>query len=48
MGSGTTGRVAVKLGRDFIGFDLNPEYCKMAEAWIAKVRKQLRLNLEGT
>ncbi len=30
MGSGTTGLVAKKLGRDFIGFDVNPEYCKAA------------------
>jgi len=31
MGSGTTGMVAVMYQRNFIGFELNQEYCKMAE-----------------
>jgi DNA modification methylase len=31
MGSGTTGVVAAMYQRNFIGFELNPEYCKMAE-----------------
>ena len=31
MGSGTTGMVAAMYRRNFIGFELNPEYCKMAE-----------------
>jgi DNA modification methylase len=30
-GSGTTGQVAVHLGRDFIGCELNPEYAAIAE-----------------
>jgi len=30
MGSGTTGIVAKRLGMNYIGFDLNPEYCKIA------------------
>lgn len=30
MGSGTTAIVAKKLGRDFIGIDLSPEYCRLA------------------
>lgn len=30
MGSGTTALVACKLGRNFIGFELNPEYIKFA------------------
>jgi len=30
-GAGTTGVVAKKLGRHFIGIDLNPEYIKMAQ-----------------
>lgn len=30
MGSGTTAVVAKRLGRKFIGFELNPEYVKMA------------------
>ena len=31
MGSGTTGVVAKRLGRDFVGIEINPEYCKLAE-----------------
>ncbi len=31
MGSGTTALVAKSLGRSFIGIDISPEYCKMAE-----------------
>ena len=31
MGAGTTGLVARKLGRNYIGFELNPEYIKIAE-----------------
>lgn len=37
FGSGTTGAVAVRLGRQFIGIDLNPEYCNAAEKRIAEV-----------
>ena len=33
-GSGTVGAVAVKHDRGFVGFDLNPEYLKLAEARI--------------
>lgn len=31
MGSGTTGIACKELKRDFIGIELNPDYCKMAE-----------------
>jgi DNA modification methylase len=37
MGSGTTAVVARKLGRNFIGIDLNPEYVKMAWQRLAEV-----------
>lgn len=30
FGAGTTGLVALRLGRDCIGIELNPEYCEMA------------------
>jgi len=41
MGSGTTGLVAKKLGRDFIGVELNPEYVAMAERRINSIPKPL-------
>jgi len=31
MGSGTTGVACVNTGRNFIGIELDPEYCKIAE-----------------
>jgi DNA modification methylase len=31
MGSGTTAIVARKFERDYIGFELNPEYIKIAQ-----------------
>lgn len=34
-GSGTTGAVAKRLGRSFIGVELNPAYCCLAESRIA-------------
>ena len=34
MGSGTTGRAALMLNHRFIGFELNPEICKIAEQYI--------------
>ena len=32
MGSGTTGAVALRLGRNFVGCELNPEYVNLAES----------------
>jgi hypothetical protein len=37
-GSGSTGKAAVREGFDFIGIELDPEYCKIAEA---RVRAEL-------
>lgn len=31
IGSGTTAIAAIKLGRKFIGMEISPEYCKLAE-----------------
>jgi DNA modification methylase len=42
-GAGTTGMVAKQLGRDFIGIELNPEYCRMAENRIAKAGYQMEI-----
>jgi len=35
-GSGTVGEAALKLNRDFILIELNPDYCKLAEKRLAK------------
>lgn len=34
MGSGTTGRAALALGHRFVGFELDPATCKMANAYV--------------
>lgn len=39
IGSGTTAISALKLGREFIGFDLNKYYCKLAEQ---NIRRSLK------
>jgi hypothetical protein len=43
MGSGTTGLVAVKARRSFIGIDLNPDYAEMAMKRIEPELSQERL-----
>lgn len=35
MGSGSTAVAAVRLGRHFLGFDVNPEYCDLAQQRLA-------------
>jgi len=40
FGAGTTGLVAKQLGRDFIGIELNQNYCEMAERRIAQTGYQ--------
>ena len=35
MGSGTTAKVARECGRDFIGFEISSEYCKIANERLA-------------
>lgn len=44
-GSGTTGLVAARLGREFIGIELNPDYIRMAERRIAGELAQQKLEL---
>ena len=46
MGSGTTGIVARKLGRKYVGIELNPEYQKMAERRIATLGEDLFSDVE--
>lgn len=36
VGSGTTAKAAKDLGRRFIGIDVNPEYCEMAQRRVAQ------------
>ncbi len=36
MGSGTTAVACKQLNRNFIGFELNPDYCKIAEKRLAQ------------
>lgn len=43
FGSGTTGIVALKAGRDFIACEINPHYAAMAEHRIRPYRAQARL-----
>lgn len=45
MGSGTTGVACVKLGRNFIGMEISPEYFAIAQRRIAEAQAQLRLTL---
>jgi len=40
-GSGTTGVAAVLLGRQFLGFEISPEYCEIANKRIEAARKGL-------
>jgi DNA modification methylase len=41
IGAGTTGVVAKKLGRNYLGIELNPKYVKMAEERIRGVGNPL-------
>ncbi len=45
MGSGTTGIVAKKLGRDFIGFEINQEYVNMANERTRPYLEQTKLQV---
>jgi site-specific DNA-methyltransferase (cytosine-N4-specific) len=40
MGSGTTGVIARKLGRNFIGIDIKQEYVEIAKKRIGQVQTQ--------
>jgi len=44
FGAGTTGLVALKQNKKFIGIELNPEYIKIAEARLKPFTEQRRLN----
>jgi len=40
IGTGTTALVAKKLGRNFIGLELNPDYIKIADKRLEKANEQ--------
>jgi len=44
MGSGTTGVACEMVGVDFIGIELNGEYCKLAKERINKLQEQRKLS----
>ena len=44
-GSGTTGYVSVKNGRDYIGIDLSPAYNEIAERRLSAAAAQPALDL---
>ena len=41
MGSGTTAVACVNTGRSYIGFETDPEYCRLAEERIQEIYKQM-------
>jgi modification methylase len=45
MGSGTTGIAALKSERNYVGYDIDPEYLKLAEERIAPFKLQMNLGL---
>ena len=45
MGSGTTAIAALKAGRKYIGYDIDPEYIKRAEERLAPYKLQLSMKL---
>jgi site-specific DNA-methyltransferase (adenine-specific) len=45
MGSGSTAIAALKSERKYVGFDVDPEYIKIAEERIAPYRLQITLGI---
>lgn len=41
FGSGTTGAVAKRLGREYIGIELNPKYCEKARDRLEKTTQRM-------
>src|SRR5215831_5320746 len=44
-GSGSTGVAAIRLGRRFLGWEMNPEYARVARRRLTAAREQLQLDL---
>lgn len=47
IGGGTTAVACKNLNRHFIGFEISPEYCKIAEKRLANVPSRLERFIEG-
>ena len=45
MGSGTTGMACKRLGREFIGIEMMPEYMEIAKCRIDGAKKEDQLNM---
>ncbi|MGC8578032.1 MAG: DNA-methyltransferase [Thermoproteota archaeon] len=43
MGIGTTAVACIRLGVDFIGFEIDPSYVEVANEWISKEKRERRL-----
>jgi len=44
-GSGTTGVAALRLGRRFLGWEMNAEYAEIARRRLLAAREQLELDV---
>jgi DNA modification methylase len=38
MGSGTTGEVSLRLKRKFVGYELNPQFCKLSNVRLQNIK----------
>lgn len=43
FGTGTTGRVAERLNRKYIGIELNPDYIKISGKRLTNVQTELQI-----
>ena len=41
MGSGTTGEVSLNLGRRFVAHELSPQFCKLSELRLSKIKESI-------
>ena len=47
MGSGTTGIAAINTQREFVGIELDEDYCKIAVARISHAEKEANIEKES-
>lgn len=48
LGSGTTGYVAIKLGRHFAGFDIVQDYVNEAQSWLLQTKEEVLTDARDT